>query len=913
MLDPTQVREVFDRAIQCAPAQRARVIEDACRDNPDLQHEVQRLISAYENLGDVFEVTGPAVVEPSTAPGATIIGAYRLVRELGRGGAGVVHLAARCDDEFEKAVAIKLLRPGFYSDELVRRFRNERQILANIEHPYIAKLLDGGSAPDGSPYLVMEYIDGLPIDTYCQTHSLSLRDRLQLFCKVCEAVQFAHQNLVVHRDIKPSNILVTAGGVPKLLDFGIAKLLNPASSAPPDVTVADARPMTPDYASPEQIRGEPITTATDVYTLGVLLYRLLTGRRPYRLRTGELPELARAICEEEPTRPSVAIADDREEPAAPGLLEKALRGDVDNIVLKAMRKETDRRYVSVEQLADDIQRYLADMPVRAAADTARYRASKFLRRHKTGVATAAAVLVLVTTAAVALAIQAATIARERDRADASRQRAEREAAKAEAINSFLLQAFGAANPMTGTGRDVTVAAVLTSAAATARHAFAGDPEIEAAVLNEIGLSFIELGRYDDAAPVLDRALTLRKEARGNQRDLAESLESKATLLRWQIKFDDAEKLYREALTILRGLTENTDQQQVQLLTGLALAFNQRGDDTRAIPVYEEALQILPGGHVSDRVRAELLASAGISYRRLENYPRAEASYRQALDIERRILGPEHPDVGTILNNLGVLMNTTGRYTEAENFHNEALTVRRASLGSEHPYVANSLLNLAVTRESRGDMSGAADLYKDAARITRSALGADHPRFGQILRNWGTLLANQGKPADAVPLLRDALRIRRAALGDSRDVADSLSALANALRHMGSSREAESVARQARDLTLKLLPQESEPVAVSNRELGAALCSQGNLTAGLEFLHDSEAFFSRHPDVEPRSAAITRSEYGDCLTRAGRFPEAEQQLRQADSYLARLGQAHLQAQLAASRLANVVKLRGKSPL
>jgi eukaryotic-like serine/threonine-protein kinase len=299
MLDPAQVRDLFDRAIQLAPSARSEFLEQACGDDAPLLREIGRLIAAHDNFGDIFDLDEPEHQDTEAIPAwgvPAVIGAYRIVKELGRGGAGAVYLAVRHDEEFKKAVAIKLLQPGVLSAELVRRFRHERQILATIEHPYVAKLLDGGSTADGAPYLVMEYIDGLPIDGYCETNRLPVAERLELFCKVCAAVQFAHQNLVIHRDIKPGNILVTTDGVPKLLDFGIAKLLDPAAlSLTVDVTHAESRPMTPEYASPEQIRGEPVTTASDVYSLGAC------SRAADRI--GFVP----AICRSSPVRSAKTI------------------------------------------------------------------------------------------------------------------------------------------------------------------------------------------------------------------------------------------------------------------------------------------------------------------------------------------------------------------------------------------------------------------------------------------------------------------------------------------------------------------------------------------------------------------------------------------------------------------------------
>jgi tetratricopeptide (TPR) repeat protein len=365
-------------------------------------------------------------------------------------------------------------------------------------------------------------------------------------------------------------------------------------------------------------------------------------------------------------------------------------------------------------------------------------------------------------AATGLSVQAARIAEQRDRAEAQRARAERETAKARAINDFLLRTLGAANPQSGTGREVTLVAALETAASTARHALAADPEVEAGVLNVVGMTYVELGRYDDAAPLLDRALLLRTKALGDRHvDVAESLESKATLLRWRGQFEEAERLYRDALTIVRAAGGLADR-IAWILQGLGLSYSQRGDDQTALTIFGEGLELARSGPVSERTRAELLGSAGVSHRRLEHYEQAEASYREALAIERRLLGPEHAEVGTLLNNLGVLMNSSGRYAEAESIHRDALKVRQTALGANHPLVANSMLNLAVSLENRGDMSGAGASYEQAARIVRAALGPDHPRLAQILRNWGVMLGNQQRFAEAVPLLREALRIRRTA-------------------------------------------------------------------------------------------------------------------------------------------------------
>jgi serine/threonine protein kinase/tetratricopeptide (TPR) repeat protein/TolB-like protein len=395
-----QVRDILATALEMRPEERTGFIRQACGGNQALFAEVESLLLHHDQADTLLE-NSPAArwlsFDPSVWTGRRI-GAYKLVRELGEGGMAVVYLGERDDEQFRKRVAIKMLRPGFYTAEIVHRFRNERQTLAALDHPNIVKLLDGGNTEDGLPYLVMDYVEGVPIDEYCGLHQLSARARLQLFLSVCAAVRYAHQNLVIHRDLKPGNILITNDGVPRLLDFGIAKLLNPEFPTTPLVTRTEWRPMTLEYASPEQVRGEPVTEASDIYSLGILLYELLAGRRPYSTVGRSRLEIERMVCEQEPERPSAAPSETPARGAGSTDFRRALEGDLDTIIMKALRKEPDRRYASVEEFAGDIQHHLSGLPVRARNPTLSYRSGRFLRRHRESFATALVGLVLVGTA-----------------------------------------------------------------------------------------------------------------------------------------------------------------------------------------------------------------------------------------------------------------------------------------------------------------------------------------------------------------------------------------------------------------------------------------------------------------------------------------------------------------------------------
>ncbi len=428
MPDNERLEQLFQVALEHSPERRAEFLASECGDDPALLAELQSLLesdSEADSAGfwksTAIEVEAIRSARQTDPRVGQTIGPYRILEAIGSGGMGAVYLAVRDDAAYQKHVAIKVIKRGMDTDFIVQRFRTERQILANLEHPNIARLLDGGATEDGLPYLVMEYVEGQPIDQYAHQNQLSIPQRLQLFRTVCSAVQYAHQNLVVHRDLKPSNILVTRDGEPKLLDFGIAKILGPGDSlGKSDQTVTMMRFLTPEYASPEQIRGEPITTVSDIYSLGVLLYRLLTGQRPYRVKSERPEDLANAICTEVPEKPSTAIS--RADPVVvasgePTKLRKRLRGDLDNIVLMAIRKEPERRYMSVEQFSEDIRRDLEGLPVVAHRDTLGYRAGKFVRRHRMSVAAAALILLCLVAGIVSTAWEAHVAQVQRARAE----------------------------------------------------------------------------------------------------------------------------------------------------------------------------------------------------------------------------------------------------------------------------------------------------------------------------------------------------------------------------------------------------------------------------------------------------------------------------------------------------------------
>ena len=605
-----RAQELFDAAVDLPPKERATLLDQRCTGDSALRREVEALLEADAQTDSLDEQ--PFVIPPDVFDEAADeqmagqhFGPYEVVREIGRGGLGSVYLAVRSDGEYRKEVALKLIRRGLDTDDILRRFRNERQILAQLDHPNIARLVDGGTTDDGLPYFVMEYVNGQPIGAYCDTYRLTTDQRLALFRKVCSAVTYAHQNLVIHRDLKPSNILVTAEGEPKLLDFGIAKLLTADDEMMLTQTAPGVRAMTPEYASPEQIKGERITTASDIYSLGVLLYELLTGRKPYRLKTQTTEEISRAITEQEPERPSTAVAANQDAKAD---RRGSLEGDLDNIVLMAMRKEPLRRYASAAALADDIRRHQEGLPVSARSNTLSYRAGKFVRRHRTAVAAAALILLALVGGMITTLWQAGVARTERARAE-KRFNDVRKLA-----NSNLFEVYPEVENLQGSlkAREAILRNALGYLDSLA-HESAGDSELQAELatayekvgdvqgaLNVSNLGNVKAGleSYAKAQRLRDAIVAEHPTDTTAKERLANNIYITARTL-WnnsQTKEADAEfqkviALQRQLVAIAPAAVEYKNRLAVLLIDYAAIpAFNFQG--AKATELVDEALKII---------------------------------------------------------------------------------------------------------------------------------------------------------------------------------------------------------------------------------------------------------------------------------------------------------------------------------
>ncbi|MEE8525633.1 MAG: serine/threonine-protein kinase, partial [Thermoanaerobaculia bacterium] len=706
-----QVWEIFEEAVQRPPDGRQSFVDEACGEDDQLRRSVAKLLDADKQTDTLLDHSmdgglGGASEGRSAGTGGrqpergTAIGPYRILRQIGQGGMSTVFLADRADDAFPRRVAIKLVRPEMESEAILGRLRTERRILASLDHPYIARLFDGGTTDDGLPYFVMEYVEGVAIDAYCEQNQLSIDERLTLFRKVCAAVHAAHQNLVVHRDIKPSNILVDADGDPKLLDFGIAKLLHPELvSSGLEPTATWHRILTPSYASPEQIRGKLITTVSDVYSLGVLLYQLLTGRLPHDF-TGRSPgEIESILTDTEPLPPSVAVAaepaDRRPEGDFGGELRRRLAGDLDAIVLKALRSAPHRRYGSVERLAADVERCQQGLPVEAREGSWRYRTGKFVRRNRRALAGAAAVALLVVGFAVAMALQARRVAFERDQA-----RLERD--KKSQVLSLLLEIFEFSNPYVVPGEELTVREALQRSVPVLEGALRDQPDLRAELLHTSGSILGLLDVPDAARDQLEEALKIRRELHGEEHlEVVETLTALAAAYRELGELEHAEELARRSLAIARGLLGDDPSDLVEPLGGLVMVLCYRYHHDAAEVFADELMELvdkLPAGHQRRIAALEYRAAIKNAH---GDYRAGARLNQQAANLRRARFGDKHPSLITTLNNLGLSLRRMEDFEAAERTYQEAIELQREVFGEEHddPYLLN---NLAGVRYAIGD-------------------------------------------------------------------------------------------------------------------------------------------------------------------------------------------------------------------
>ncbi len=762
-----RIKVIYQQALDVADDERRAFVERESEGDEELTAEVMKLLDVPQGETDVID----EIVEQAKSDEASIagqrLGPYELIRSIGRGGMGDVYLAERVDEEFEQQVAIKVVSGARLSPALVERFRLERQILANLDHPNVARLFDGGTTEDGVPYLVMEYVDGQSIVEVAKQQRLE--QRLELFLKICDAVQYAHSKLVVHRDIKPSNVLVTQDGTPKLLDFGIAKFMD--EDAGEGLTRADVRILTPEYASPEQLLGMPVTIATDVYGLGLMLYQLLSGELPFDAKTKASPELRELICHTEPDAPSRMAKQHGHANAG------RLEGDLDNIVLMALRKEPERRYETVRDFASDIRRHLERRPVIARAPSLPYRFGKFVSRNRVGVAASTAAV----TAALAMTVFYTTqLQQERDLAETERQ-------TAEAATDFMVDLFSINDPDKGAARDISALEVLAEGAKKLENDLEDQPRVRAKLLQTVGRVYDRIGDYDNAQKFLEEGVSLRRTVVDPLDDeLIRGIESLAWVYYRREDWDSAQQYAEEALGKWEAKVGENDPLLSDVLNQLGTIAYWKDDMDTALGHYHRALSLVQGdGEEIVKDRLVTMNNLAITYDWIGRDEEAQQFYLESLNTRIEVYGDDHPRVGTAHANLAGSYINSLDWEKAREHAGKALVIDRKHLGESHADVAFDLNVLATAERGLGNFEEAADYARQAADIWAATVGEKHSRYASALDKLAEILRLSGAFEEALLPANKALQIMLDTNGpDHTYTANPHYTLANVLMGLG---------------------------------------------------------------------------------------------------------------------------------
>jgi non-specific serine/threonine protein kinase/serine/threonine-protein kinase len=833
-----RIKELFGAALDLEAGQREAFLRQACGQDENLRIEVESLLASHEQPDLLSENPWQDRFLTSTqAPKS--IGPYHLVKKIGEGGMGQVWLAEQTTP-IRRQVALKLIRAGIYDDALLQRFQSERQSLAIMDHPTIAKVFEAGSTPNGQPYLVMEYVPGLPITDYCDEKKLTIRERLQLFIKACEGVQHAHQKAIIHRDLKPANILVVevdGKPAPRIIDFGLAKAAAPLDEQTALLTQAGSFLGTPGYMSPEQAdpNSQDVDTRTDVYSLGVVLYVLLTGFLPFDAKKKPVHEVLRQLREEEPPRPSAKVVQEKQSSASSaemrgierGQLPGLLHGDLDCITMKALEKDRARRYGTPFELATDIGRYLNNEPVIARPAGAGYRLKKYVRRHWIGASVASGLVLLLAGFATVQAMQLRRITRERDRADR--------------VTAFMSGMFKVSDPSEARGNSVTAREILDRASQDVDSALAEDPELQAQMMDVMGQVYGNLGLYARAQTLLARAVETRRRVLGP--DHAQTLNS-MDQLGWTLNreghYTEAEKLQRETLDLRRRALGPQQPDTLKSMTNLSNTLTMEG-----------------------------------------HYADAEKLQRETLTIQRRVLGPEHPETLRSMSNLTNTLYRGGHYAEAEKLQLETIDRQTSILGREHPDTLRSMSNLANTLSKESRFADAAKLQRETLELRRHVLGPEHPDTLVAMTDLAVNLRRQGQYVDAEKLEREALDIQRRVLGPEHpSTLMSMNNLSNTLNYEHRYAEAEKLLRAALDIQRRVLGPEHPETVRSMVNLATSISDQGRYAEAEKL--DREAIEIRRRILGPDHPDTALPVYNLAIvkTREGKAAEALRLLREA---------------------------------
>jgi eukaryotic-like serine/threonine-protein kinase len=895
-----RVKEILHQAMQLAPEQRSGFLDEACVSDPALREEVESLLVADDGLRPGFLESPPLTGElDRDENGFGLIGAlvegqifaerFQLIRKLGEGGMGQVWLAEQTSP-VKRQVALKLIKAGMYDESVVQRFQSERQSLAIMDHPAIAKVFDAGTTPQGQPYFVMEYVPGLPITEYCDQKKLKIADRLELFIQACEGVQHAHQKAIIHRDLKPANILVVevdGKATPRIIDFGLAKTVTPQGGDEPLHTQLGLFMGTLGYMSPEQAdpNVQDIDTRTDVYSLGVVLYVLLAGLQPFdtkqRLKQS-FDELLRKLREEEPPRPSTRVNSDPDtsQGAAeargtePRQLVSMLRGDLDWIAMKALEKDRARRYGTPSELAADIRRYLNHEPVVARPASVGYQLRKYARRHRVAMGVAAGLVLLLAAFSVLQALQLRRITRERDRANRERDRATR-------ITDFMTGMFKVSDPSQARGNSVTAREILDKASNDMGAGLAKDPEVQSQMTQVMATTYQNLGLYPRAHELAKRALDSRLSLLGP--DDPKTLESMAQLgwiLDHQGQYAEADKLEREALAGERRALGSGDPLTLETMGHLAFVLEEQGRFAEGEKLAREAVEV--GTRTQGPESSQVMHSMkylGDSLWYQGRYAEAEREDRQLVDVERRVSGPDHPETLTAANDLALSLESQGRYAESEQMYRENVAAAQRVLGPEHPQTIGYLYNFAGLLFTEGRDADAEKLYREVLAIQVKTLGVDHPDTLTTQSELSDALFEEGRLHEAEKLQREILATRVRVLGpENPRTLDSKGDIARTLIEEGDYAEAEKLAREAFETGFRTLGPFKGNTLFALRQLGKALAHEHRYDEASRLFRDVIEKENSSPEQGNRSRVWF---YFACVAAVANRPDdALQYLREA---------------------------------
>ncbi len=749
------VKHLFDKSINLTQTEREKFFSTLTNSEKEYLDEVKSLITTYEKNPDFLEISNvvPSKKKEINTKHPLIgkhIDKYLIEKEIGFGGSGIVFIGNRDDKEFEQKVAIKILKQGLTSGYLIKRFEIERQALVKLQHPYIAKLFDGGRTVEGLPYVVMELIDGIPVTEFCREKNLNVNEKLNLFLKICDAIYYSHQNLIVHRDIKPNNILVTNLGNPKLLDFGLAKLLNNETLSNDDtLTKTSLFHLTPEFASPEQIKGENISIVSDIYSLGVLLFLMLTDELPYKVNNLSPVALNKIFDDNKIKLPS-AIAKNNNKLQ----LYKKLKGDLDIIIMKAMHKEPNKRYGSAKDFSDDINRYLKGLPIQAKQDSITYRFSKFVLRHKAAVLFSTIFLIFAFISLTALLYQVRIATKERNKAKIENR-------KYEKVNDFLKNILSSVDP-SEIGRDVKVYDVLDKASEEVETSFKNQPEIEASIRSTIGNTYINLGEFDKGKPFLNKASEINKNIYGKEsKEFAENLHDIASYYEWTGNYKKADSLYNKSINLLRNTLTEPTLFFIDALNNQANLKAVLSQTDKAEKLFLESKQNCKKllGENSYKY-AIILNNLAITYTDIGKLDEAEKLYKKSLNIIINLRGENRPEVGSNYNNMAYLYTVKNELDSAIIYLEKSYKLKEKLKGKDHPDVGLALNNLGVVELKRKNYKQSENYFLDAVKQYKKSYKNDHPAIA-LCKYWlGNVNLETKNFNKAEKYLRESLKIRQ---------------------------------------------------------------------------------------------------------------------------------------------------------